>query len=335
MSPEQLNDDPVDGRSDLFSLGVILYMLLTGHRPFQGNSPLTISLKVVSHEPVPAIAFDPDLPLGLDYVLERALAKNPVERYQRGMEMSLDLQNVLGGHEPWSKNKEQTARPGSRPRFGRAPAKGRVARGFGIRAFQNHLRSGSDLYHKMVRETRKLWIAFPLLRPLPVVLLAIALYGMGRRIPNESPDRAQLLSPAPTPNLPVPSPPAETATASPARIRTSSAPISPAGTATVNLQIENQIPQGDVTIWVDGRTVLHRKFQDPPKKKLGIFGGRRKPESEKVQIAAGQHQLRVRVQAHNPFYDQSHALAGDFPMGTERVLRVSFDKQSEMHASLR
>ena len=63
MSPEQLNDEPVDGRSDLFSLGVILYMLLTGHRPFQGNSPLTVSLRVVSHEPVPAIAFDPDLPL--------------------------------------------------------------------------------------------------------------------------------------------------------------------------------------------------------------------------------------------------------------------------------
>src|SRR5258706_13363829 len=131
MSPEQLNDEPVDGRSDLFSLGVILYMLLTGHRPFQGNSPLTISLRVVSHEPVPAIAFDPDLPLGIDYVLERALAKNPVERYQRGMEMSLDLQNILTGHEPWGKNKQQTAKLTSRSRFDRAPIMGGVACGFG------------------------------------------------------------------------------------------------------------------------------------------------------------------------------------------------------------
>ena len=54
-----------------------------------------------------------------------------------------------------------------------------------------------------------------------------------------------------------------------------------------------------------------------------------------MQIVSGQHQLRVRVQSRNPFYDQSHALAGDFPVGTERILRVSFDKHNEMRASLK
>jgi serine/threonine protein kinase len=111
MSPEQVNGEPVDGRSDLFSLGVVLYMLLTGHRPFQGNSPVTISFKVVNHEPVPAAAFDLDLPAGLDHILSRALAKNPAQRYQRGMEMPLDLQNTLAGHEPWSKAKHSAVRP--------------------------------------------------------------------------------------------------------------------------------------------------------------------------------------------------------------------------------
>ena len=52
MSPEQLNGEAVDGRSDLFSLGVILYTVLTGHRPFQGNSALTVSFKVVNREPI-------------------------------------------------------------------------------------------------------------------------------------------------------------------------------------------------------------------------------------------------------------------------------------------
>jgi serine/threonine protein kinase len=349
MSPEQLNDEPVDGRSDLFSLGVILYMLLTGHRPFQGNSPLTISLRVVSHEPVPAIAFDPDLPLGLDYVLERALAKNPVERYQRGMEMSLDLQNILTGHEPWSKTKQQTAKLPSRSRFDRVPVRGGVARGFGIRALQSHWRNCGELYHRMVRKTRKTWVAFPVLRPLPFLLLGIALYGVGRQIPSvstKSPDRTQGLTPPPTVPSPVPSPTpaesvgasptrAETVTPSPARLRASSAPISPTRAAMVNIQVENQIPQGNVTIWIDDRAVYRRTLPDAPKKKLGIFGSGHKQESEKVQIASGEHQLRVRVQSRNPFYDQSHALAGDFPVGSNRVLRVSFDKHNEMHASLK
>jgi serine/threonine-protein kinase len=110
MSPEQLNGDVVDGRSDLFSLGVILYTILTGHRPFQGNSALTVSYKVVNRDPIPATLLDTALPPGLDYIITRAMAKDPTERYQRGMEMVLDLQHLEQGKEPWSKNWQQGSR---------------------------------------------------------------------------------------------------------------------------------------------------------------------------------------------------------------------------------
>ena len=60
MAPEQLSDEGVDSRSDLFSLGVILYYMLTGYRPFQGNSTTTVCFKLVNHEPVPASALDDD-----------------------------------------------------------------------------------------------------------------------------------------------------------------------------------------------------------------------------------------------------------------------------------
>jgi predicted Ser/Thr protein kinase len=103
MSPEQLNGDVVDGRSDLFSLGVILYTILTGHRPFQGNSALTVSYKVVNRDPIPATLLDTELPSGLDYIITRAMAKDPRDRYQRGMEMVLDIQHLQQGKEPWSK----------------------------------------------------------------------------------------------------------------------------------------------------------------------------------------------------------------------------------------
>jgi serine/threonine-protein kinase len=107
MSPEQLNGDVVDGRSDLFSLGVILYTILTGHRPFQGNSALTVSYKVVNRDPIPATLLDTALPPGLDYIITRAMAKDPRERYQRGMEMVLDLQHLQQGKEMWSKTWQQ------------------------------------------------------------------------------------------------------------------------------------------------------------------------------------------------------------------------------------
>src|SRR5208337_1310246 len=108
MSPEQLNGEAVDGRSDLFSLGVIRYTVLTGYRPFQGNSAITVSFKVVNRDPIPATVLDTELPPGLDYIIARAMAKDPAERYQRGMEMVLDIQHLQQGREP-SKAKQ----PGS------------------------------------------------------------------------------------------------------------------------------------------------------------------------------------------------------------------------------
>ncbi|HWY21939.1 MAG TPA: serine/threonine-protein kinase [Candidatus Acidoferrum sp.] len=113
MSPEQLSGEEVDGRSDLFSLGVILYTVLTGYRPFQGNSALTVSFKVVNRDPVPASILDTELPPGLDYIIARAMAKDPAQRYQRGMEMVLDIQELREGREPWSKTKQPGSFAGS------------------------------------------------------------------------------------------------------------------------------------------------------------------------------------------------------------------------------
>src|SRR6516164_1973674 len=91
MAPEQLGGEGVDGRSDLFSLGVILYAMVTGHSPFQGNSATTVCFKVANREPMPASALDMTLPPQLDAVISRAMAKDPKERYQRGSDFADDL----------------------------------------------------------------------------------------------------------------------------------------------------------------------------------------------------------------------------------------------------
>jgi len=95
MSPEQLEGEQVDGRSDLFSLGAILYSAVTGFRPFQGSSVTTVCFKVANREPLQATALAPELPAKLDAVLKRVMAKDPAERYQRGREFAQDLRELL------------------------------------------------------------------------------------------------------------------------------------------------------------------------------------------------------------------------------------------------
>jgi len=102
MSPEQLNGKAVDGRSDLFSLGVIAYWLLTGVKPFDGATLTEICVQVVTKDPAPPSELASGLNMDFDYVLSRALAKDPVMRYQSGSEMAADLDDLSAGRKPRS-----------------------------------------------------------------------------------------------------------------------------------------------------------------------------------------------------------------------------------------
>ncbi|HZP18354.1 MAG TPA: serine/threonine-protein kinase, partial [Terriglobales bacterium] len=92
MAPEQLSGGPADARSDLFSLGVIMYSMLTGFRPFQGNSAETVCFKVMNAEPVPVTSFQAELPPELNRIVAKAMAKDPAGRYQSGLELARDIQ---------------------------------------------------------------------------------------------------------------------------------------------------------------------------------------------------------------------------------------------------
>jgi serine/threonine protein kinase len=99
MSPEQVKGRQVDGRSDLFSLGVILYDLVTGEKPFPGQNITTVIYKIINENPVPPRELDATIHPGLSYVICKALAKSPEERYQTCRELAEDLKNYrqLGG----------------------------------------------------------------------------------------------------------------------------------------------------------------------------------------------------------------------------------------------
>ena len=97
LSPEQARGAAVDQRSDLYSLGIVLYELLTGTVPFSGDTPVEIAMKHLSQVPEPPSTRRPDVPHELDLVVMRALAKNPDDRYQSAEEMDADLERVAGG----------------------------------------------------------------------------------------------------------------------------------------------------------------------------------------------------------------------------------------------
>ena len=92
MSPEQLQGRPIDARADLFAAGIVLYQLLTGKRPFDGDTDFAVIQQIVGHSPAAPTSFNPRLPQAIDTVLARSLAKSRDQRFSTAQEFAAALQ---------------------------------------------------------------------------------------------------------------------------------------------------------------------------------------------------------------------------------------------------
>jgi tRNA A-37 threonylcarbamoyl transferase component Bud32 len=372
MSPEQLRGDAVDGRSDLFSLGVVLYTVLTGYRPFQGNSAATVSFKVVNRDPVPASVLDTDLPPGLDYIIARAMAKDPSQRYQRGMEMVLDIQEMRAGREPWSKTKQQGAfaavaavQTASVRASAWATGQRAVGHKTGDRSSQP-LPPGREVVEKLLQKMGKQSLAGTLLL---AGILAIGLQARHFIWPQKAPIQnltrnaaAQMLPFAgegpsakettvvtaptadPAPSLTANKLVANKLIANKSRPTTAavSAPHATASRATsptlspamLDIEVEHKFAQAQLSIWVDDRLTYTHPLEGADKKRLVVFHKVEGHEFHAMQISPGKHTVRVRVESSANSYDQSDTVAGDFLSGKENMLRINFGKHGEMQVSL-
>jgi len=121
MSPEQIEGHEADGRSDIFSLGCVLYEMATGKPAFAGKSPASIMAAIIEREPAPITTFSSQLPTALDRVVKSCLAKDPDERFQTVQDIKLQLKWIAEAESPSS------AATASAPAMRRVTARERVA----------------------------------------------------------------------------------------------------------------------------------------------------------------------------------------------------------------
>ena len=106
LSPEQATGEIADGRSDLYSLGCVMYELLTGRPPFTGDTPVSVAYQHVSAPITPASQINPNLDTNIDRMLEVVLAKQPSNRYQDAKAMLTDIEHVIKGEPVTTKIKK-------------------------------------------------------------------------------------------------------------------------------------------------------------------------------------------------------------------------------------
>jgi serine/threonine-protein kinase len=166
ISPEQAMGEPVGQGSDLYSLGVVLYEMLTGTLPYDAETSIGIAMKHVNGHLVPPRELNPEVPEGINAVTTKLLAKSPEERYADADELIEDLERVLEGFEPAA---AKTTRVTTRP----TPAAGTA---------QTQTMGGP----KRVRRQGRTWILFLLLLILLLGGLAYALLTLGppRTVPD-------------------------------------------------------------------------------------------------------------------------------------------------------
>jgi eukaryotic-like serine/threonine-protein kinase len=293
MSPEQALGQPVDGRSDLFALGSIAYMLLTGQQAFRADNVFQVLARVAQEQPTPATELQPTLPHDVDVFLARALAKSPAARYQDGLAMARDAESLIDGrpltpaadeHEHDSPLSDLVADPPAPalpetlalPPGGTAPAVARPS--------------------------------FPtrLVAAAAVLLLAAS--------------AAFLLRPrAPAPAALGAVPAARIAPDAPPQEKAAEPPAAPAASR-LAVDFEHHLKSGLLRVFVDGDPVLEEELDARRTKKVLLFKVSQGVVRETLDVAPGRRTVRVQVKWDDNLRQQS--VAGTFREGVTRRLTV-------------
>jgi serine/threonine-protein kinase len=321
MSPEQVTGKSLDGRADLFSLGVMAYHLLTGVPPFSGRNTVSVAYQIVHSTPPLPSSIVPDLPHAIDRVMARILAKDPDERYGSGREFADEFTRVLMGlpadhrtakvPKPWRGKHD--------PRLLALIGIGIVVSGIVLVSYGGRRAGAPDLENASasVRDPRA---AVELARPVPAppAKAKAAQAPVAKTKPGAVPGSGVRAKPAgkPAPAAVEPKP-AEAATAAEARSegvpeagspQGADAPTvarvepphtsaarnigAPRATGFMAFELGTRMRGGTLVVALDGRPILTEAFEK--KNRLLPYQTTSWPE---IEVPAGRHQLTARIES--------------------------------------
>ena len=365
MAPEQLSDEGGDARSDLFSLGVILYYMLTGHKPFQGNSTDTVCFKLVNHTPPPVSSFQLKCTPELDRIVSRAIAKDPEERYQTGLALASDLERLRvssGFCHPqvgdWTlRNLKRDAIPRYVGECQESQSSEPVSPGTQVKSIEGQSISTSRISvgtESRNAQTRGRRFAWPV---VAVVLFAVAMACVGLWRLNRPKITTESLAIDMPPSVPLASAvaakeeyfEAEAAAKKPTvpkrKVPRPRVEVQPIGmgqqspppttlraavpvTATLQIDIQHQFTNATAWVWLDNVLVYAQTLKGDRSRRALVLRTVVGHQVDTVRVSMGKHELRVRIQSSSETYDQTKTLAEAF-IRDEGTLRIICDKKHD------
>jgi len=338
MSPEQALARPVDARSDVFSLGAVLYEMLTGRKAFAGGSVHHIVLQVVEGEPSPASSVVSGLPPDIDYVLARCLAKDPAQRYPNGRALAEDLRDMLGGSRPRGRDSRQAPAEAKGERTlmsagGARPPRARAARPAEPSAATT---DGGRASAAVVGSRVKLLLAGTLLAVAAGAgYLARGSLAPPAAVPTPSPAIPGVGSPAPVPTetpaaveaATAPPPPPASPAASPEPAGALERAIGRVGSLLVRpdpaelvIDFEHSLKTGTLKVWVDEKAVFEEKLDSRVTKSIAGLKLRKGKLQGSLDVSPGRHEIRVQVAWDDN--EKTESIWANFKPGTKRQLEA-------------
>jgi serine/threonine-protein kinase len=306
MSPEQARGDPVDGRSDLFAAGAIAYRLLTGRAAFAAGNVTAILSRVLTERPQAPSTVAPGIPEAVDYVVGRALSKDPADRYPDGETMAEDVDDVLQGRAP----RHRAAWPAGLKGEGttvstRAPDDSALVELLPLTPTPAPPAAPPAPAARRARVDPE--PANPGLKRAALAtgaaLLALAGLLTGVVYKRRGPA----------------SPPSSTATVTPRPARTPEPRVAEEP-GRLAIDFDHHLRSGNLRVWVDDAEVLDQGFGGKVTKKIFSIRIRKGSVDELLTVAPGRHEVRVQVQWEgNTRTDTTWA---NFKPGATRTLEI-------------